>query len=184
MNSMEWRRSEYDRKLHPAYTKGSCRCYQQWSLAPGVPSVLWDYTGHRLTKIWSWSKWWWRVYPQHWQECSNSPLRVWKARVISWVSVGHYLKMVGHHFKQSAITSKRLAITGIQVTITHCTILYFIFLYLLSKFIVLFVQPFPRHFFTLKCTSSLKCYISPNSWWILLNIGLHTLLYVPLMSDR
>ena len=28
-------------------------------------------------------------------------------------------------------------------------------------------QPFPHHFFTF---SSLKCYISPNSWWILLNL--------------
>ena len=37
-------------------------------------------------------------------------------------------------------------------------------------FTVFCIQLFPCHFFTLKCTSSLKCYISPNSWWILLNL--------------
>ena len=52
------------------------------------------------------------------------------------------------------------------------------------EIIVFCIQPFPRHFFTLKCALSLKCYISPNFWWIGLNIGLHTLLYIPLMSDR
>ena len=40
------------------------------------------------------------------------------------------------------------------------------------------VQPFPCHFFTLKCALSLKCYISPNFCWIILNLGLHTLLDV------
>ena len=46
------------------------------------------------------------------------------------------------------------------------------------------VQPLPCHFFTHKCASALKCYISPNFWWILLNLELYTLLYVILMSDR
>ena len=41
--------------------------------------------------------------------------------------------------------------------------------------IVFCVQPFPHHFFTLKCALSLKCYISPNFGWILLNLGLCTL---------
>ena len=70
-----------------------------------------------------------------------------------------------------------------------CTRLYFWCYWYFKRnfnfvFIVFCVQPFPCHFLTLKCASSLKCYISPNFWWILLNIGLHTLLYVPLMSDR
>ena len=50
--------------------------------------------------------------------------------------------------------------------------------------IIFYIQPFPCHFFTHKYASSLKCYISPNLWWILLNLELYTLLYITFMSDR
>ena len=92
-----------------------------------------------------------RIIPYSTQKTQSGPL----------LRVAHYLTWYSSHSSHQEVT------LSLPCPLPSCELGLIILTYTTCHFFqltVFCVQPFPHHFFTHKCTSSLKCYISPNSW--------------------